>query len=159
VEPDLSPADDISDANPLIHLYLYGVSHSPFVENADFIRPTSSRVQAPPVGLKLFYLITPYGSGQLQIQMTLGDIIRTFHERPIIPPSDFDGDLVGTTEELRVIPEPLTLEQITELWRAFDGRSYRLGVAYEVSLVLIDSRVQRSVLPVEERVLKVGALR
>jgi hypothetical protein len=159
VESDRSPADDISDQNPLIHLYLYRVKQSPFVTNSDFVRPSPRQVQSPPVGLQLFYLVTPYGAGQLEIQVTLGEIIRTFHETPIVPPPAFDADLVGTTEELRVIPESLTLDQLTELWRAFNERSFRLCVSYEASLVLIDSRVIRDVVPVEERVLQMGALR
>jgi hypothetical protein len=159
VEVDRSPADAIPDSPALIHLYLYRVIQSPFVRNADFPRPTPGTLQGPPVGLNLFYLITPYGSGQLQIQMMLGEVVRAFHEQPIIDPALFDVALQGTTEDLRVVPHSLGLEQMTELWRSFHERSYRLSLTYEASLVLIDSRVSRAVVPVEERILGLEAVR
>src|SRR5579864_242783 len=97
VEADKSPAANISDAAPLIHLYLYRVERNPFFTNNGSLRPSTTVLQEPPIGLNLFYLITPYGNGELQIQMTLGEVIKVFHESPIIPPSAFDPSLADTT--------------------------------------------------------------
>lgn len=151
VEYDKSPADTIPDSQPLVHLYLFRVERSPFFENGDWLRPSPTSLHEPPIGLNLLYLITPHGNGQIQIQITLGEVIKVFHEQPVIPPADYDPALVGATEELRVIPRQLALEELTELWRAFEQRSYRLGVVYEASVALIDSAVSRTVVPVEER--------
>lgn len=156
VEADRSPADAISDAASLIHLYLYRVEQNPFFVNADGRRPSPDVVRGPPIGLNLFYLITPHGNGQLQIQLTLGDIIRVFHDMPVIDPAFYHPTLQDTTEELRMILNPLPLQEMTELWRAFNERSYRLSLTYEASVVLIDSSVTRTVVPVEERRLVVS---
>ena len=159
VETDKSPAAAISDTSPLIHLYLYRVERNPFFANSDFLQPSPSTVQEPPIGLNLFYLITPYGNGEMQIQLTLGEIIQVFHNTPIIPPSAFDSSLADTTEELRVVLRALPFEQMLDFWKSFVQRSYRLSVTYEVSAVLIDSSVSRTVKRVEERRLEVGLLR
>lgn len=159
VDNDRAPNDTIADATPLIHLYLYRVEINPFFTNDDWVRPSPQVREDPPIGLNLLYVITPYGSGQLEIQLTLGEVIHVFHRNPIIPPAHFDASLADTTQELRVVPRPLSLEQMTEFWRSFDQRSYRLSVAYEVSAVLIDTGVSREVVPVEERRLEVGQLR
>lgn len=156
VDADRSPADAISDSTSLIHLYLYRVEHNPFFTNLEPARPTPTQVREPSLGLNLFYLITPYGSGQLQVQLTLGEIMHVFHDAPVIDPVHFHPDVQDTTEELRVIPAPLSLQELTELWRAFDGRSYRLSLSYEVSVALIDSERSRVVVPVEERRVRVA---
>ena len=156
VEYDRSPADTIADTAPLIHLYLFRVEQNRSFVNGDWIRSGDTVLQQAPIGLNLHYLITPYGPGQLQLQVTRGEIIGVLHDSPIIPPSAYDAALTGTTEELRVVQRPLSLEESTELWRAFDGRSYRLSVTYEVSVVLIDSSVTRTVTRVAERHVQVG---
>lgn len=155
VEYDKAPDDNLQTNKPLIHLYLYRVEQNPFFNTADWIRPSPTELKHPPVGINLFYLITPYGQGQSQVQVTLGEIIRVFHETPIIPPTAFDPSLADTTEELRVVPHTLSLEAMTELWRSFEKRSYRLSLTYEASVALIDSTVTRTVVPVAERHVEV----
>lgn len=156
VEYDRSPVDPIPDVAPLIHVYLYRIEQNRFFVNGDWVRQGDTVLQQPPIGLNLHYLITPHGVGQLQIQVTLGEIIRVFHDHPIIPPAAYDAALVGSTEELRVVQWPLALGELAELWRAFEGRSYRLSIAYEVSVVLIDSGITRPVTRVAERHVSVG---
>jgi hypothetical protein len=151
VDVEKSPADDIADSTPLVHLYLYRVEQNSFFENNAWTRPAPTVLEAPPLGLNLFYLITPYGNGQIQVQRTLGEVMKVFHDLPVIPPSAFDPLLADTTEELRVVHRPMPLETMTEFWGAFEAKSYRLSVMYEASVALIDSSLSRVVSPVEER--------
>lgn len=159
VETGKSPSDDIADDTPLIHIYLYRVEHNPFWTNNDEVVSSSSVLKTQPVGLNLFYLITPYGSGQLDIQITLGEVIRVLNDIPSIPPTFYDVSLTAMVEELKIIPHMLTLDQVTELSRVFGQRQYRLCVTYEVSVVLIDSTITRTVARVEERYVDMGQLR
>jgi len=159
VDVDRSPAAAIADTPPLIHLYLYRVEPNPFFENNDWLEPSPTSLQAQPLGVNLCYLVTPYANGQLQIQMLLGQVMQVFHQTPIIPSALFDPALIDTTEELRVSRKNVSLETMTEFWRAFDGRSYRLGVVYEASVALISSNVVRTVQRVQERAVRVEPLR
>jgi hypothetical protein len=159
VESEKAPSDTISDSNPLIHLYLYRVEYNPFFTNSEEIATSSSVLTGPPVGLNLFYLVTPYGPTQLDIQVTLGEIIKVFNDSPAIPPANYDPSLTNVIEELKVIPHMLTLDLMTELARVFGQRHYRLSMTYEVCVTLVDSAVTRNVTRVDERVLKVRQLR
>lgn len=159
VENQKAPSDTISDSNPLIHLYLYRVEYNPFFTNSDEIMTSSTVLTGPPVGLKLFYLVTPYGPTQLDIQVTLGEVIKVFNDNPAIPPANYDPSLTNVIEELKVIPHMLTLDLMTELARVFGQRHYRLSMTYEVSVVLVDSAVTRNVVRVDERVVNVRQLR
>src|ERR1700676_4142931 len=73
VDTAKAPSADISDVNPLIHIYLYRVEYNPFWTNNSEIASSSTVLNSPPLGLSLFYLITPYGQGQTNIQTTLGE--------------------------------------------------------------------------------------
>ena len=159
VENQKAPSDTIPDSNPLIHLYLYRVEWNPFFTNCDELVTSSTVLSGPPVGLNLFYLITPYGPTQLDIQVTLGEVIKVFNDHPEIPPANYDPSLTNVVEELKIVPHILTLDQMTELARVFGQRHYRLSMAYEVTVVLVDSDVTRNVTRVDERHLHIGQLR
>lgn len=157
----LLPPQDIAVTTPLIGIFLYRVEINPFLANLDWKRTSSTQLVAPPCGLNMHYLITPYGPDLVEIQKTLGEVIRTFHEYPVIDAADplLSPDLAGMTEELRIVPHPLPLNDMFELWKSFEKASYRLAITYEVSAVLIDSSISRSVLPVQERNLELSPLR
>jgi hypothetical protein len=157
VESTKAPSDpSISDATSLIHLYLYRVEYNPFFTNNAEIATSSTALQSPPVGVNLFYLITPYGSSQVDIQITLGEVMRVFNDTPILPAAFYDPTLTNVVEDIKVIPKILTLDQMTELARVFGQRHYRLSTTYEVSVVLIDSTTTRNVTRVEERHVELG---
>ena len=149
-----APSDAISDSTSLIHLYLYRVEYNPFFFNNPDVVTSSTVLQRPPVGINLYYLITPYGSTQLDIQLTLGEVIRVFNDTPVLPPASYDPSLTNVIEDIKIIPKIISLDQMTELARVFGQRHYRLSTTYEVSVVLIDSTVTTTVSRVEERHLQ-----
>src|ERR1700756_419952 len=113
VETGKAPSDEIPDVKPLIHVYLYRVEYNPFWTNNDEVLTSSSVIKIQPVGLNLFYLITPYGNGQLDIQVTMGEVIRVLNDDSSIPPVFYDASLTNMVEDLKVIPHLLTLDQVT----------------------------------------------
>src|SRR6266851_5033034 len=158
VENTKAPSEAISDATSLIHLYLYRVEYNPFFVNNAEIATSPTVLQSQPVGVNLFYLVTPYGATQLDIQLTLGEVIRVFNDTRVLPPAFYDASLANVIEDLKVIPKILTLDQMTELARVFGQRHYRLSITYEVSVVLIESTTTRNVTRVEERHVEMGQL-
>lgn len=160
VETLLAP-HDLAVMTPLVGIFMYRVEINPFLANLDWKRTSSTQLVAPPIGLNMHYLITPYGPDLIEIQKTLGEVIRVFHEYPVIDAADplLSPDLAGMTEELRIFPRPLPLNDMLELWKSFEKVPYRLALTYEVSAVLIDSTISRSVLPVQERNIELIPLR
>jgi len=160
VDETKSPADQGS-STPLVALYLYRVEHNAFTANMDWQAATATQLNAPPFGLNLHYLLTTYGPDELEIQRTLGEVMRTFHERPIVRRGDpvLAAPLAAMTEELRIVPHHLSLADMLDLWKSFDKVAYRLSVTYEVSTILIDSRSTRNVQRVQERVVDLRASR
>jgi hypothetical protein len=61
------------------------------------------------------------------------------------------SDVADQIERLRITQLPLTIDDTSKLWSAFQS-NYRMSVAYEVSVVLIDSRrPAKAALPVLKR--------
>ena len=156
------PPHQINVNTPLVSIFLYRVEANPFLGNLEWQATGATQLQAPPFGLNLQYLITPYGQDLSQDQQTLGELLRVFHERAVIRPGDpaLSPDLATMTEELRIVPHQLPLADALEIWKAFNNNTpYRLAVTYEVSTVVIDSGVTRNVTRVQERHLDVSTLR
>ncbi|MDH3404182.1 MAG: DUF4255 domain-containing protein [Acidobacteriota bacterium] len=86
--------------------------------------------------LRLHCLVTAFGVLEDQISAgendlrLLGELIRVFHEAPILPALGVNGETVRT----RVIFQPLGVEAINHIWSTQGDVSYRPSVAYEMSL-------------------------
>jgi hypothetical protein len=118
----------------------------------------------PPLALDLFYLVTAFAGSNEDTphplsQRLLGCCMRALHDHPLV-----DGDRLvredfadannyrhAQVEHVRITPQPMSLEEMSKLWTTFQT-NYRLSVAYQVSVVLIEStRPTTAALPVLRR--------
>jgi hypothetical protein len=156
------PPHQLTATTPLVSIYLYRIQLNPFLNNLDWQTVSANQFRAPPFGLNLHYLLTCYGSDQSQIQQITGEVMRALHDQPVIRPGHpaLSADLATMTEELRILPHPLSLLDSLELWKSFGSSvAYRLALTYEVSAVVIDSQITRNVSRVAERVVELSVLR
>src|SRR5688572_6826839 len=89
--------------------------------------------------VRLQCLITAFGiaegsisAGENDLRL-LGEVLRTFHESPILPAFDLDG--LGV--RLQALFIPLTLDQINHIWSTQGDVAYRPSIAYEMGLAPI----------------------
>ncbi len=149
-----------------VNIYLYKVTPVNW-RNADLpTRRTSGVVvKRPQIALDLNYILTFYGNEvELQPQRLLGSVLRTLHARPIlsqeiieatINDSTFwylrESDLSQEVESIKVIPLILSTEDLSKIWSVFFQTPYSLSVAYQASVVLIESEdIPRRALPVRD---------
>mgnify|MGYP001163410322 CR=1 FL=1 len=136
-----------------------------------------TRITNQPLALNLHYLLTAYGSEDMHAEILLGYAMHVLHETPvptraqirkslggpspvpggILPPapSPFGSlmadDLADQAELLKVTPQPLSSDEMSKLWTAFQSK-YRPSSAYMVSVVLIQATDPTvSALPVLKR--------
>lgn len=152
------------------NLYLYQVAENPHLKNQDLPgEGHPGTFGRPPLSLDLHYLVTAYGPSEtgpdadLESQRILGDLMRAFHEFPLITPDLHRGDLpanplildtslVGEFERIKITLQPSSLDDLSKLWTALPQANFRRSVAYNVSVVQIASRRRRATaLPVRER--------
>lgn len=132
------------------------------------------RLTNPPLAIDLFYLLTAYGKNDFDAEILLGYAMQLLHETPVLtrdairetlkPTSPVEGsilppavgalvasDLADQVELVKLTPQPMSTEEISKLWAAFQT-NYRPSVAYRASVVLIESQLPaRSPLPVLTR--------
>ncbi len=144
-----------------LNLFLYQTALNGAWRNMDMprqVRP--GETGAPPLALNLHYLITAYGRGESDNDVVshrvLGGAMSVLHDHPLLSRSEIglalpNNDLAEQFERLKITPLPMALEELSKLWAAFQTQ-YRISAAYEVTVVLIDSRTPvRSPLPVLTR--------
>jgi hypothetical protein len=151
-----------------VNLYLYQVTPNVALRNADLpARDSQGRlVQRPCAALDLHYLMTFYGDDtRFEPQLLLGSVVRTLHEQPILTrdliantldanPGLADSDLAEAVELVKFTPAALALEELSKLWSVFFQTPYTLSVAYQGTVICIESeQLPRTALPVRERQL------
>lgn len=153
-----------------LNLYLYQVTENGHLRNQEI--PGQGHPSAyghPPLSLDLHYFLTAHGTTEtapdadVEAQQVLGDAMRVLHDLPIV--SDelkitksavgtvgdpiLDPSLQNQFEKVKITLEPMTLEELSKIWTALPQTNFRRSVAYQVSVVQIESerlrRVPRSV--------------
>lgn len=105
----------------------------------------------PPLPLTLHYLLTPFGrdndTSQPFSHQLLGKAMSVLYDHALLGPDEIKAataaslpasDLDRQVERVRITLQPLSLEEISKLWTGL-ATQYRLSVAYEVSVALIES--------------------
>jgi len=170
--------DDSSNGTPGtgVNVYLYQVTLNAARRNADLPtrRDDGRVVQRPKVALDLQYLLSFNGNeAQLEPQRLLGSVVRTLHTRPVLTRqmirdtvSDANNaflassNLADEVELIKFTPGALSLEELSKLWSVFSQVPYTLSVAYQASVVLIESEVTpQQALPARERNVHVASFR
>lgn len=162
--------------NDQLNLFLYQVTANSGWRNVGLPSRdrAGERLTNQPLALDLHYLLTAYGSKDLNAELLLGYAMQVLHETPILTrqqlrtalgtPSPIDGtlipglfgtlsalDLADQVEQIKVTPVFLGAEDLSKLWTAMQAR-YRPSMGYLVSVVLIQSQGPlRSALPVIKR--------
>ncbi|GAA0984531.1 hypothetical protein GCM10009555_058440 [Acrocarpospora macrocephala] len=146
-----------------LNLFLYQVTPNQGWRNAELPSRDGggARVATPPLALDLRYLLTSYGSADLDSEILLGYGMQLLHETPVLTPAAIrrtfsvaspvtdklmppsvpgrnPADLADQVELVKITPRYLTSEELSRLWSAMQAR-YRTSMAYDVSVVLIET--------------------
>jgi hypothetical protein len=146
----LSPAED-SSLLKRVNLFPYRLAPSAFLANRDFqpIPGEPGRVQAPPLGLSVFYLMTAHAqadpeTGDADAQGLLAEAMRVLHEHAIVPESFLETGLVPGT--IKITLQPADVEEVSKVWTAL-SKPYQLCAVYEVATVDLASVATRPIAP------------
>jgi hypothetical protein len=149
--------------NPRVNLFLYRVTENGHLKNQEI--PGHGLPGAyghPPLSLDLHYVLTAYGMNEPQdvasidervAHYLLGSAMRVLHDHPVMtkelrtvrsPTGNqiLDQSLAGEFEQVKLYLDPISLEDLSKVWTAL-MLSYRLSVAYKVTVVQIESQKPR----------------
>jgi hypothetical protein len=160
--------DSIKDDKPRVNLFLYQVTPNAAWRNNDLPtrRGDGSVALRPQAAFDVHYILSFFGSEKDQEpQRLLGSVVSLLHSQPILSPdiiraavqsatsgdpNHFLGrsDLADQIERVRFSPLGLNLEELSKLWSVFFQIPYRLSMAWQGSVVLIEPDLE--VLAVEK---------
>lgn len=151
-----------------VNLYLYLVEENGYLKNQEIPGQGSPGAYGhPPLSLNLHYMMTGYSESDLSLdrdlvaQEALADAMRVFHDFAILTPDRvvMDPTLLGEFEQVKITLQPANLDQLTKVWAAMPQANYRCSVAYNVSVVQIESKLpRRTPLPVKTRRLHAATM-
>lgn len=151
-----------------LNLYLFQVTENGSLKNQDLLSPPGAYGH-PPLSLGLHYLMTAFppsedaADADLTSQQILGNAMRVLHDYAIVPPDlhreddpmkplILDPVLANAPERIKIALQPIPVDELSKLWSALPKSNFRRSVAYEVSVVQIESRRTRRVpAPVKTR--------
>ena len=134
------PTNDLVGA-PRLSLYLYHIDADANLRNQKRLDVGPSGQRFPPLAVSLHYLVTPLDEQEQVNHLILGRILQFFHDHPFFSElngTPLDNSFGGNSNQFRILLEPLTMEQLSQIWGALNA-DYRLAVAYNVRIVAIDS--------------------
>jgi hypothetical protein len=158
---------DIADSKKnLVNIFLYQTAINPAWRNMDMPRQVKpGETGLPPLPLNLYYMITAYSNGDDALEpfshRILGQAMSVLHDNPVLSSDEIKAalpladqalyDLYDQIEHVRIVPHPMTLDEMSKLWTIFQTK-YRISATYQVSVVLIESkRPSKTPLPVLRR--------
>jgi hypothetical protein len=145
------PKDDpANNQTPLLSIYLYRIVEDPYMKNQWAAEGTGGRLRRPPLTLDLFYMITPLLKAPRDQQMVLGKIMQILYDRPALEGSELTGSLRDSGDRMRVVFNPVTLEEAARVWQALET-AYRLSACYMVRVAMVDSTFEQAQQPTIER--------
>lgn len=144
-----SPKDLEDDDAIRLSIYLYRIVEDPYLKNQPVLPGPGRRVRKAPLTLDLYFLITPLVGTPREQQIVLGKVLQVFYDRAMLQGPDV-GPLAAADEELRIILNPVSLEETTRVWQALE-MSYRLSLCYVVRVAILDSMRERLTQPVVDR--------
>lgn len=161
VEVTMQPLDKArasSSTKNQMNVFLYHVTPSGTWRNMAIPGQVRSGESGFPVlGLNLYYLLTAFGAENDATRPfshhLLGRAMSVLHDHPLLGADEIKAafpknDLWTQIERVRFTLQPFSVEEIAKLWTGFQTQ-YRLSVAYEAAVVLIESARPKSMpLPV-----------
>lgn len=152
-----SPAEVDEESDVRISLTLYEITKNDVLNTQPRQYTEDDELKNPPLALDLKYLLTAYPSQSddnptpetIDQQRLLGLAIQTFNDNGIIDGTEFGG--MQFDKNVQITLQPGSSENVQDMWRSFQDSSLRPSVVYTVGPIMLDSRAEEIVPPVEER--------
>ncbi|MGA2086197.1 MAG: Pvc16 family protein, partial [Terracidiphilus sp.] len=110
-----------------VSVWLYRVTRMGEMLNEPPVRVSATQIARTPLPLLLYYLVTPVASDPMTRHALLGKVLQVMYDHSILRGADLQGALQGTDEQLRVVLEALSLEDLSLVWDAL-SEPYQLSV-------------------------------
>src|ERR1700751_4890964 len=113
-----SPFDLQDNDSVKLSIYLYRITENASTKNQVPVQGNGAQLRKTPLTLDLHYLVTPLVGTVTDQQIILGKVMQVFYDRASLQKADLTGSLASSGQELRVILNPVPLEELTRVWQS-----------------------------------------
>lgn len=132
---------------PRLCLFLYHIAENSHMKNREREKVNDGKLRNSGLFLDLYYMLIPYSSPNMpdKTEITrkdheiLGHAMQIFHDNAIMRDPVLKGGLAGKGLEIKLILNPVPLDEITKLWHSFQTKPFKPSVCYMVTPVVIES--------------------
>jgi uncharacterized protein DUF4255/IPT/TIG domain-containing protein len=153
------PLDAIEIQNPVngLNIFLYLVAPTPAVDAIDTLvndKKTGQPINNPTLALDLHYIITATSSenDDLVAQKILASAMRILNNHPVMTRDTIRkavrnkegleaSDLAEQIDDVRLILNGLSTEDLTKIWSRFPNANFRSSVAYVAQVIILESKL------------------
>ena len=152
-----SPKDMEATTSYRTSVFLYQVVENNYLKNEPMINVGTEQLQHTPLALNLFYLITPYANETnalpgWDLHTILGKIMQILYDNASLEGPRLMDVLKKLNREsyfeqidnIRIILNQISLDDLTKIWSSLNT-PMRLSVAYEVRVVMIESKRKQDI--------------
>jgi len=149
-----SPADIESANTNRLSVFLYQISENSHLRNTEPIPKGTNQMYYPPLTVDLFYLFIPYAQSRETEFIILERLMQIFHDNSVLKEQMLQGNLKANgNDEIRVVPNSLTLEELNKLWGTFPNKAYKLSVSYMLTPVRIPAEKEIDFTRITEKII------
>jgi hypothetical protein len=142
-----SPGEIEANEAPRLCLFLYQVVENAHLRNQEMHRTDDDKSRYPGITLDLQYMLIPYSSSKIpdrterteEDHKILGKAMQILHDNAILRDPRLKGGLAAKGLEIRVTINPISLDEMTKLWQAFQTKPFKAAVCYVVTPIVLDS--------------------
>lgn len=136
------PGDDLPNGT-LAALFLYHIDIDRHLRNQRSLpdRSDAALQRRSPLPLQLRYLFIPVDADETMNHLVLGRVLQHFYDNPMVTSlqgTALDDNFGGASPALRVKPDMLSVEQLSQIWNAL-STPYRLSAGLLVEVAAVDS--------------------
>jgi len=147
-----SPADILSTAIPKLSVFLYHIVENSSLRNVESIPMGLNQMQFPPLTIDLLYLLTPYAQNRETELIILERLMLILYDNAVLKGEILQGSLKENgNNEIRIISNNLTFEELSKLWERFPDKPFKLSVPYILTPVRIPSGRKKDISRVIEK--------
>lgn len=135
-----SPADIEDTTIPKLSMFLYQIVENGHLRNVEPKSTGIDQTRYPPLALDLYYIFTPFANNRETEVIILERIMQIFYDNAVIK-----GEMLALSlkesgnDEIRIIPNNLSFEELNKLWERFPNKNFKLSVSYILTPVKIPS--------------------
>lgn len=136
-----SPADIEPNSSTKLSIFLYQIVENSYMRNTEPGFLDLERMQYPPLHVDLYYLFTPYAKNRETELIILEKLLQIFHDDAVLKKELLKDSLrAGGNDEIRVVPNNVSFEEINKLWERFPNKPFKLSVSCILTPVRIPSQ-------------------